>query len=44
MKSKIEIKERLKTLEEWCAKADSGLEREMVLMSAIHELEWVLGY
>lgn len=42
MKSEAEIKERLKTLEDWCAKADSRSEREMVLLSAIDELEWIL--
>lgn len=43
MKSESDIRKRLKTREDWCAKADSGSEREMVLMATIDELEWVLG-
>ena len=42
MKSEVEIKKRLKTLEDWCARANNGSDREIALMSAIDELEWVL--
>jgi len=42
MKSEAEIKKRLETIEDWCARANNGSDREIALMSAIDELEWVL--
>ena len=42
MKTEKEIRKRFVVLEDMCASADSGSERETVLMSAIDELEWVL--
>ena len=42
MKTEAEIRDRIATLERWCVTADEKSNRELALLSATNELEWVL--